>query len=273
MSHESPYDMSTPTTKFRQNSAVSITSPTSQTAGWSPSASISSVSFPPTGKGKQALSGASASDQGFLVPLFDREHYLLAKTIRDEESEEEDDSEEKRIDPRLLQRTSAFDASGVQLSSSNLYSRSQRPSPHRQHAFRSMYPTHLAGRQPIVHAARVHSNLNVASIFHNNLSFSNHFMSTLYPGDNQDINTNDVYLPTWAMLPINTILDPGSLRGAIPNVLRDATNMINMGTPLGEVLETHPNIAALFDEDVYNNSGILSKWAVGMVHGVCLKGK
>ncbi|EDU49748.1 DUF3425 multi-domain protein [Pyrenophora tritici-repentis] len=267
MSHESAYDMSKATQKFPQNSAVSITSPTSQTAGWSPAASISSASFPPLAKGKQTPSGASASEQAFLAPLFDREDYLLAKEILDGESEEDDDPEDRRIDPRLLQHKSTFDVTGAPASSSNVYPCSQRPSPHRQHTFRSIYPTHLAGRQPIVNAVRVHHNLDIGHIFGNNMSFSNRFMSTGYPADNQDTNSNDFYLPTWAMLPINTISDPGSLRGAIPNMLREAVHMIQMGRPLSEVLEPHPNIAALFDEDVFNNSGILSKWAVGMVHG------
>ena len=274
MSHESHYDMSKATQKFRQNSAVSITSPPSQSAGWSPSASIPSGSFPPMGKGKQSIPGLSTSDQAFLVPLFDREDYLLAKSILDGESEEDDDPDDGRIDPRLLQHTAAtFDVPAVPPSSSNMHSRSQRPSPHRQHAFRSMYPTHLAGRQPIVHAVRIHHNLSIGNMFSNDMSFSNSFMSAAYPADNQDGSSSDFHLPTWAMLPINTISDPGSLRGAIPNVLREAANMIRMGRPLEDLLEPHPNIAALFDEDVFNNSGILSRWAVGMVHGVCLKGE
>ncbi|RMZ68318.1 bZIP transcription factor [Pyrenophora seminiperda CCB06] len=273
MSHESTFDKGKAIQKFRQNSAVSIASPPSQTTAWSPAASISSVSFPATGKGKQSLSGASATDLGWLVPLFDREDYLLAKSLVEGESEEEDDPEERRIDPRLLQRTGTFDLAGIPSSSSNMYSRSQRPSPHRQHNLRSIYPTHLAGRQPIAQAVRVHHNLDVGNIFGNNMSYSNRFMSIRYPGDSQETNSSDFYLPTWAMLPINTMSDPGSMRGVIPNILREATNMINMGRPLEEILEPHPNIAALFDEDVFNNSGILSKWAVGMVHGVYLRGK
>jgi len=37
------------------------------------------------------------------------------------------------------------------------------------------------------------------------------------------------------------------------------------------VIETHPNIAALFDEEEFKRSGILSQWAVGMVHSAQLK--
>lgn len=74
------------------------------------------------------------------------------------------------------------------------------------------------------------------------------------------------------MLPINTVPDPGSLRRTVLSVLHEATNLINNGHPPEEIIEKHPNIAALFDEEVYNNSGILSKWAVGMVHGMFLKG-
>ena len=46
-----------------------------------------------------------------------------------------------------------------------------------------------------------------------------------------------------------------------------------MGVSIEQIIETHPNVAALFDEEVFRNSGILSKWAVGMVHGMFLKGR
>ncbi|KAK1912024.1 hypothetical protein P3342_012507 [Pyrenophora teres f. teres] len=74
-----------------------MTSPTSQTAGWSPA----------------TPSGASASEQAFLAPLFDREDYLLAKDMLDGETDEDDDPDEGRIDPRLLQHKPTFDVPGL----------------------------------------------------------------------------------------------------------------------------------------------------------------
>jgi hypothetical protein len=74
------------------------------------------------------------------------------------------------------------------------------------------------------------------------------------------------------MLPINTVPDPGSLKRAVPSILQQATGLMNMGVPVEQVIEIHPNVAALWDEDVYSHSGVLSKWAVGMTHSVYMKG-
>jgi hypothetical protein len=47
---------------------------------------------------------------------------------------------------------------------------------------------------------------------------------------------------------------------------------MSMGVLVEQIIEIHPNIAALWDEEVYSHSGILSKWAVGMTHGVYMEG-
>jgi hypothetical protein len=271
MSHEQAFDTSKGASKFRKGSSISMTSPTSQHTGWSPSASTPSSSFAPLGKGKQVGAGDGAEDQPFLVPLFDREDYLLTRDEAGEESEEEDDFQDRRIDPRLLQQVSSFDNVGNAAPPSQRPSRSQRPSPNRQNTMGSVYPTHLAGRQPIVNTIRIHPNLNLRNLF-GNMPFSSSIRSNNYPGDIQDTQINSLFLPTWAMLPINTVPDPGSLKRAFPGILEQATTLMSMGVLTEQIIETHPNIAALWDEDVYNNSGVLSKWAVGMVHGVYMKG-
>ncbi|KNG47873.1 hypothetical protein TW65_05372 [Stemphylium lycopersici] len=268
MSHESTFDPSKPPSKFRHGSGASLASPTSQNAGWSPSASLPPATFALPGKGKHSGTG---EDQSFLFPLFDRDDYLLARAEAEGESDEEDDLEERIIDPRLLQQVSNFDLRQLPSSSSKRSSQSQRPSPHRQQTLRSIYPTHLAGRQPMVNTIRIHPNLDIRSFF-GNMPFSTSLGSDQYTSAAQDAQTSNLFLPTWAMLPINTIPDPGSVRRAIPSVLREATNMLNTGRPIEEVIEKHPNIAALYDEQVFKNSGVLSKWAVGMVHSIHLKG-
>ena len=93
------------------------------------------------------------------------------------------------------------------------------------------------------------------------------------PADIQDTQANNLFLPTWAMMTANSRPGSGSLRYAFSGILEKATTMIELGTPVELVIETHPNIAALFDEDQYRNSGIVSKWAASMVHGFMLKGK
>jgi len=267
MSHESAFDTSKGASQFRKGSNISMASPTSQNRGWSPSAPSSTFA---SGKGKQAATADGANDHPFLVPLFDREDYLLTRDEAGEESEEEDRLQESQIDPRLLQQGTSFDGVGNAAPSSKP-SRSQRPSPHRQNTIRSAYPTHLTDRQPIVNTIRIHPNLNLRNLF-GNMPFSSSIRSNHYPGDIQETQITNLFLPTWSMLPINTIPDPGSLKRAFPGIYEQATTLMNMGIPADQIIETHPNIAALWDEDIYNNSGILTKWAVGMVHGVYMKG-
>ena len=268
MSHETAFDTSKSASKFRQGSSISLSSPRSQNAGWSRSASISSSSLAPLGKGKQPATGDTAKDQTFLVPLFDRNDYLLARDEGGEESEEEDNIQDSRIDPRLLQQVSNFNTAAP---SSERPSRSQRPSPHRKNTIRSIYPTHLAGRQPIVNTIRIHPNLNLRNLF-GNMPFSSSIRSNHYPRDIQDTQISNLFLPTWAMLPINTVPDPGSLKRVVPSILQQATSLMSMGVLVEQIIEIHPNIAALWDEEVYSHSGILSKWAVGMTHGVYMEG-
>jgi hypothetical protein len=227
-------------------------------------------SFASSVQGKQPMTGDLAGGQPFLAPLFDRDDYLLVQTGMEEE-DEENDSMDERIDPQLMQETSNSEQQRLLMSSSRNSSRSHRPSPHRQHTIRSLYPTHLAGRQSIVNTLRLHPNLNIRNLF-GNMPFSSSIRANHYPADIQDTQAGNLSLPTWAMLPINSVPDLGSLRRTVPGVLREAMELTNMGVSTEQIIEMHPNIAALFDEDVFNNSGLLSKWAVGMVHGVFLKG-
>jgi hypothetical protein len=267
MSHESNLDPSKPPT-FRQGSGGSLTSPTSQSHAWSPSANLPQSAFaPPPGPGKQPGVG---DEQPFLCPLFDRDDFLLPKAEGDGESDDED-SEERNIDPRLTQQVSSFNLRHIPFSSSKRSSISQTRSPHRQNRVRSIYPTHLAGRQPIVNTIRIHPNLDIRSFFDNTYFSANPGSSEQLSGTQQTRSSN-LFVPTWAMLPINTVPDPGSLKRTVPSILHEAASLINNGRPVEDVIEKHPNIAALFDEGAFNNSGILSKWAVGMVHGVHLRG-
>jgi hypothetical protein len=268
-SHELAFDQSE-STKVSQDSAIYLNSPKSQAAGWSPSASPPPCSTP-LGKRKQSAIGDAATDQTFLVPLFDRDDFLLAKNKPEGESEEDEDFEKVRIDPRLLQQASNFNVGTDLLPSSERSSQSKRSSSHRQHTLRSLYPNQLNGRQSIVHKAHIHPDFNIGNLF-GNMPFSSSIRNNHYPADIQDIQISNFFLPIWAMLPINTVPGPGSLGFAFSSILQEARSLKNMGVSIEQIIETHPNFAALFDEDVFRNSGILSKWAAGMVHGMFLKG-
>jgi hypothetical protein len=265
-SHELTFDQGE-STKVSQDSAIFLNSPTSKAADWSPSASLPSCSTP-LGKRKQSTIGDAAIDQTFLVPLFDRDDFLLAKNKPKDESEGEEDFEKIRIDPR---QTSNSDIRTNLLLLSERSSQSQRPSLHRRHTIRSTYPTQLTGRQSIAHKAHIHPNFNIGNLF-GNMPFSSSIRNNHYPADIQDTQISNFFLPIWAMLPLNTVPGTGSLGFAFSSILQEAGSLKNIGVSIEQIIETHPNFAALFNEDVFRNSGILSKWAAGMVHGMFLKG-
>lgn len=251
---------------LRHDSNVSHASSSEHRPSW-PTSSSSSIPLRSTGKGKQpAITSGDPVDGGqFLSLLFDRQDFLLAVS----ESGGEDDSDtdlDNTLDPRLL-----FEGGINPIGSPMDTSASRLPSPDRGEGVRSIYITHLRSRQPIVNTIRIHPNLNLRNLF-GNMPFSSSIRVNNYPGDVQDMQVNNLFLPTWAMMTVNTKPDPGSVRFAFKGILQEATALLESGTPVELVIEAHPNIIALFDEDKFNKSGILSRWAAGMVHSVMLKG-
>ncbi|KAL6710145.1 hypothetical protein ACN47E_009936 [Coniothyrium glycines] len=220
-------------------------------------------------KGKHPVLVDGAEDSSFLTPLFDRQDFLLPGYGNDidDEPDVEDDG---MIDPRLLGRVPSIDFAASPASSIGT-SKSATPSPQKEDLLISAYATQLRQRQQIVDTIRLHPNLNLRNLF-GNLPFSSSIRANNHPTIVQDSQITNLSLPTWSMMTINTRLDPGSLGQAFSPILQEAAGLIQAGTPIELVIETHPNIAALFDPPEYERSGILSRWAAGMVHGVQRRG-
>ncbi|KAJ8115371.1 hypothetical protein OPT61_g2966 [Boeremia exigua] len=219
------------------------------------------------GKRKQSATLSSDMIEGrqFLWLLFDRQDCLLA--ISDSEDEDNADGElDKMLDPRLV-----FESQKAQVESPMDISTGRLTSPEKGEAAGSIYATHLRSRQPIVNTVRIHPNLNLRNLF-GNLPFSSGVRANHYPEDVQKTQVNNLFLPAWAMMTVNTRLDPGSIKLAFPGILQEASALLQSEIPVERVLEVHPNIAALFDEAEFNRSGPLSRWAAGMVHSMMLKG-
>lgn len=205
------------------------------------------------------LSAATSEDategRQFLSILFDRQDFLFA-TSGYEDGDSYDAEVDKTLDPRLL-----FEDVQKHKGSSMA---SRLPTPGKENAGKSIYVTHLRSRQPIISTIRIHTNLNVP--------FSSGAQATNYPKDVPDTQVNKGFLPTWALMVVSTRPDPGSVQFAFSTIHQDAMNLLDSGTPVDSVIEAHPNIAALFDESEFRTSGLLSRWAAGMVHSVMLKG-
>lgn len=249
--HHSDYRISRPSSSEHRPSWISSKATSSRSAGHT--------------KQYIDLSSTTADGGQFFSLIFDRQDYLLA--IGDSEDEDTPDSEiEAMLDPRLLYEGrnrlagSPMDTSAIHKLLSE-----------KGEAIRSIHVTHLGSRQSVVNTIRVHPNLNLRNLF-GNLPFSSSIKTNNYPDEVQNAQVNNLYLPIWAMMTVSTRPDPGSVRFAFLNIIQEATAMIESGTPVELIVEAHPNIGALFDESEFNKSGILSRWAAGMVHSTMLKG-
>ncbi|KAH8622001.1 hypothetical protein IG631_23396 [Alternaria alternata] len=241
----------------------------SQATSWSSSAHVSPSSALSREKEDPSIGGAS-TNHAFLVLLFDRNDFLLARNEPEDNSKETDYLERVRIDTRLLRQQPDCNGGKSPLLSFESSSRIQRPSLDRQCRAQSIYPTQLTGRQSIVNTVCIHRNLNSSNLF-SHMPFPSSIKDDNYSAGMQHTQINDFFLPTWAMLPINTVPVPGLLGHALPSILQEAASLSYIGLPIEQLIEIHPNIAALFDEDEFMNSGVLSKWAVRMVHSMLLK--
>ena len=266
VSQENPFGLSDPAGGSTHHSDYRTSRPSSSEhrPGWAGSKATSSRSADYT---KHYIDPSSITAEGgqFLSLIFDRQDYLLA--VGDSEDEGTPDSEvEAMLDPRLLYEGRNRPA-GSPMDSSAIH----KLPPDKGEAIRSIHVTHLRSRQSIVNTIRVHPNLNLRNLF-GNLPFSSSIRTNNYPEEVQDVQVNNLYLPIWAMMTVSTRPDPGSVRFAFQNIIQEATAMIESGTPVELIVEAHPNIGALFDESEFNRSGILSRWAAGMVHSMMLKG-
>ena len=252
---------------LQHDSGASHASSSIHHPNWAAAPSSTATSLRSAGKRRQstAPSGELTEDCQFLSLLFDRQDYLLPGS--DSEDEDNSDAEfDKTLDPRLL-----FEGGKRPIESPMDMSVSRLSSPEKGENVRSIHVTHLRSRQPIVNTIRIHPNINLRNLF-GNLPFSSSIRANNYPEDVQDTQVNNLFLPTWAMMTVSTRPDPGSVRTAFPSILQEATALLESGTPVEVVVEVHPNIAALFNENDFNASGLLSRWAAGMVHSVMLKG-
>lgn len=212
----------------------------------------------------------NAQGPPFLSILFDRDDYL--GPIGDEGEHEDGMYPASFIDPQLLlQPTNLLDPPGASTGSPTGITRSLNQTSSKDNSTAHSLFTHWSKRQPIVNAIRVHPNLNLSNLF-GNMPFSSSVRTNNYPSDIQNAQIENLFLPTWAMMTVSTRPDPGSLKEAFHSLHRDTAAMIEVGTPVEMIIETHPNIAALFDENEYNNSGILSKWSAAMIHSAQHKG-
>ncbi|KAI8654745.1 Zn(2)-C6 fungal-type domain-containing protein [Fusarium keratoplasticum] len=202
----------------------------------------------------------------FVFPLFNRLDYLLGAPTDDHDTS-----------PDLLRDTDqtarCFSSTGAYRGAPSL----NLPNSHSSYSSpvfdqlaslgESRVPVQTG--QSLAAFLRIHSNYGNSF---GNLPLSSSIRANNYPPDVQDAQLRNFTVPIWAVTTLNTLPDPGGLREAFTSVYNEATRLLQEGTALEKVVGTHPEIAALFDQGVFDKSTLLSKWAAQMVHSVKLKG-
>ncbi|KAG8672979.1 hypothetical protein FPOAC2_06401 [Fusarium poae] len=102
----------------------------------------------------------------------------------------------------------------------------------------------------------------------NNLSLSSSIRANGYPGSIQDAQIRNIFVPDWAATSLNTIPDPGHLDDAFGDIYKRGTSLLQSGEPVHRIAGHHPNVAALYDQQEFDRSCLLSQWAARMVHSV-----
>ncbi len=210
-----------------------------------PSSSGLSPVHASSGKQKQQLDVSQVKEQPFLSLLFNREDCLLPASDDDNYDTRDNfgTDHDAKLDPRLLNESPGLEVeSGTVISPTYI---SGIPSPQKYDTTRSIHGKHRGVRQSIVDAVRVHPNIDFSSP-----SF-----------------------PTWAMMIVNTRSDPGSLKHAFTSIHREAMVFLETVGPIQTIIEIHPNMAALYDEDEFSKSGMISQWAASVVHSLQLSGR
>ncbi|SCV50269.1 uncharacterized protein FFB14_11358 [Fusarium fujikuroi] len=180
----------------------------------------------------------------FFQPLFNHNDYYLSTSITKPVPQET-----REIDSASL----SFDNEYPESTHANLKTEPHSPAEERiQHSALRTYPNY-------------ENNFG-------NLALSNSIRANGYPRHIQDAQIRNIFVPSWAATTLNTELDPGDMSNAFGDIYQKATNLLKKGEPVDRVIGHHPNIAALYDQDQFDRSCLLSQWAARMVHSVKCQG-
>ncbi|KIL94223.1 hypothetical protein FAVG1_02785 [Fusarium avenaceum] len=120
-----------------------------------------------------------------------------------------------------------------------------------------------------VTSAQIHPNYRN---HFNNLALSSSIRTNGFPRYIQDAQIRNIFVPNWAVTSLNTEPDPGGLDDAFGDIFKKAKGLLQEGEPVHRIVGHHPNIAALYDQEQFDKSCLLSQWAARMVHSVKRQG-
>ncbi|EXL42025.1 hypothetical protein FOCG_15382 [Fusarium oxysporum f. sp. radicis-lycopersici 26381] len=137
------------------------------------------------------------------------------------------------------------------------------------------FPAELSSRVRVAEEELQDRELRIYPNYENNfgnLTLSNSIRVNGYPRHIQDAQIRNIFVPSWAATTLNTELDPGDMSNAFGDIYQKTTSLLRKGEPFNRVIGDHPNIAALYDQDQFDRSCLLSQWAARMVHSVKCQG-
>ncbi|EEU34276.1 uncharacterized protein NECHADRAFT_50387 [Fusarium vanettenii 77-13-4] len=202
----------------------------------------------------------------FFLPLFNRLDYLLGAPLDNHDAKQDP---VKNKDP-MIHYASSREAYSVAAPFHLLDSYNSYPSSISDQLADLGEPRlPVQTGQSLAAFLRIHSNYGNSF---GNLPLSSSIRANNYPPDVQDVQLRNFTVPIWAVTTLNTLPDPGGLREAFTSVYNEATRLLQEGSDLERVVRAHPEIAALFDQEEFDKSSFLSRWAAQMVHSVKLKG-
>ncbi|KAF5231494.1 hypothetical protein FANTH_13406 [Fusarium anthophilum] len=215
--------------------------------------SITSTSCPPPGDlptvihqhdNERTVTHQTERASLFLQPLFNHNDYYLSTSITTPVPQET-----QNIDPATLSVANEYPES----TDGNITTKLSRPAEEKlQDTTLRTYPNY-------------ENNFG-------NLALSNSIRANGYPRHIQDAQIRNIFVPNWAATTLNTELDPGDMSNAFGDIYQKATSLLRKGEPTNHVIGHHPNIAALYDQDQFDRSCLLSQWAARMVHSVKCQG-
>lgn len=253
---------------IRPGSSQSSTQYSGHRPSWPSYSPIQSTS--PLRRGSESNLGAN-QDPAFLHILFDRDDCLLVGGDDKDQDIKEGVVVNGKDDNKDAHEIRSGELSTIHEGTRVEANRTLVARPPLENYSRPIHATHGSSRQNIVDAIQIHANLDLGGLFAT-MPFSSNLQADHYPLRIENLQIKNMRLPTWAMLSINTNPSAGSLKNVFKKILDECARLIQSGIPVEDVIEKHPNIAALVDKDEFSRSGVLSKWAAGMVHSFQLQG-
>ncbi|KAF3022663.1 hypothetical protein E8E14_014244 [Neopestalotiopsis sp. 37M] len=101
-----------------------------------------------------------------------------------------------------------------------------------------------------------------------NLPFSSAILANHQPPYIQQQQHANMFESIWSILPLTTLPGAASVKDSISSTIQQARLLIQAGESMDQVAGTSCNIAAIFDQEQYNQATLLSKWAARLVFSV-----